>query len=367
MAKISEKAWKRYADRLAQIEEKAAEELRAYLAQGGLEAGYGQGLNYAYALVTKYGEASSALACQMYDAVAELYNVVVPPAEPAATPTLQEVARTMRGAMDRTPADVPPAAGRMVKQTAADTTLQNAARDGAQFAWIPGGDACAFCRMLASNGWQHQGKKGAKAHAEHIHNNCRCQYAVRFDSSGGVGGYDPDKYLLEYKNADGETWQEKINAERRADYAENADEINAQKRTAYAARKEREEEQRQKTGTGRGQDENQKTKRKTGTPWSDDNVLGINKAIGQEINGTKIEWLSNTLEDEMMQRHVSAESVLNAITSPLSIKATKTDDLGRRSFQVIGEKATFALDPDTGVLTTAWPTSHKIADRLKKG
>ena len=67
----------------------------------------------------------------------------------------------------------------------------------------------------------------------------------------------------------------------------------------------------------------------------------------------------------MITRHVSAESVLNAIANPLEIQQIKTDDQGRRSFQVIGEKATFALDPDTGVLTTAWPSHSKLAARLK--
>jgi uncharacterized protein VirK/YbjX len=76
-------------------------------------------------------------------------------------------------------------------------------------------------------------------HAEHIHGNCDCAYAVRFNSKTNYAGYDPDKYLAMYNSTSG-TPTQKINAMRREFYAENKEEINAQKRDAYAKRKERE-------------------------------------------------------------------------------------------------------------------------------
>ncbi len=130
---------------------------------------------------------------------------------------------------------------RLVKRTAADTTLQNARRDGAEFAWIPHGDTCAFCLALASRGWQNVSAKTLKkGHAEHIHANCDCNYAVRFDENSGVAGYDPDALLEQYYAAEGGTPQEKINAMRRAQYEKNKDKINKQKRLAYKSRVERE-------------------------------------------------------------------------------------------------------------------------------
>ena len=60
--------------------------------------------------------------------------------------------------------------------------------------------------------------------------NCDCTYAIRFDDKSGVEGYDPDKYLEMYENAEGVTSKEKINALRRQ-------KIHAQKREAYAKRK----------------------------------------------------------------------------------------------------------------------------------
>ena len=132
------------------------------------------------------------------------------------------------------------AVGRLVKRAGADTTLKNAIRDGAEFAWVPSGDTCAFCITLASRGWRRASEKALKGgHAEHIHSNCDCTYAVRFDGKSGVKGYDPEKYLATYEGAEGDTPKEKINALRRENYAAHKEEINARKRAAYAERKER--------------------------------------------------------------------------------------------------------------------------------
>lgn len=210
---------------------------------------------YAYNVASRYGEGAAALAAQMYDAIAELEKASVQPAEPADTPTYDDVAKTVRGVAKTSQNEeaMGSAVGRLVKQTGADTMLKNAIRDGAEFAWVPNGDTCAFCVMLASNGWKRASKKALKnGHAEHIHSNCDCEYAVRFDSSTTVAGYDPDRYLKMYENADGATWQDKINAMRRDFYAENAEAINAQKRSAYAKRRERESSKAEETDVNGG-------------------------------------------------------------------------------------------------------------------
>ncbi|MBQ1756264.1 MAG: hypothetical protein IIZ96_05930 [Oscillospiraceae bacterium] len=129
---------------------------------------------------------------------------------------------------------------RLVKMAGVDTTMQNALRDGAEWAWVPHGDTCAFCITLASRGWQRASKKALKGgHAEHIHANCDCTYAVRFDGKSNVAGYYPDDYLEMYESADGLKPKDKINAMRREFYAQNSAEINAQKRDAYEKRQER--------------------------------------------------------------------------------------------------------------------------------
>lgn len=244
MATMPLDTWVKYKNLLAKICDEAANEFRdAVFNVNGRFGGVGLGgidrdalIDYAYALVTKYSEASSEAACIFYDELAELSGVVVPPAIPAESANISTVAKAV--SFSQNEELISNALGRLVKQAGQDTTLQNALRDGAEFAWIPAGDTCAFCITLASRGWQRASKDAIKnGHAEHIHANCDCAYAVRFNSRTNYQGYDPDKYLAMYNSTSG-TPTQKINAMRRKAYAENKEEINAQKRDAYEKRKE---------------------------------------------------------------------------------------------------------------------------------
>ena len=228
--KLTQAAWDDYISRLSQLNQKAGQLMREYM-DGHPEADTAALIRYAYALVTKYGEGSAELACQMYDALAEAQGVTLPAAEPALTATYGEVTGMVKATQD-SPANLQSGVSRMVKQAGADTTAHNAIRDGAEWAWVPHGDACQFCRMLASNGWQRASKNLLKkGHAQHIHANCDCEFAIRFDHRTTVAGYDPEKYLAQYNAAGGD-----INAMRRIDYAARKDAINAQKRAAYAVK-----------------------------------------------------------------------------------------------------------------------------------
>ena len=91
----------------------------------------------------------------MYEALAEAQGVYVPAAEPAATASYGEVALMVSATKDQNPANLPNGVSRLVKRAGADTTLKNAIRDGAEWAWVPHGDTCPFCITLASNGWQN--------------------------------------------------------------------------------------------------------------------------------------------------------------------------------------------------------------------
>lgn len=235
---IQKSTWNRYIDVLAAIDRTAAKKFTAYLNTHDIssQAGRKAAIDYAAALADKYGESAAAMACEMYDAAAAASGVILPAAEPAATATYGEVAKTVNGMAKQNAGNdaMGSAIGRMVKRTGVDTTMKNAIRDGAQWAWIPSGDSCAFCLTLASRGWQRASKKALKnGHAEHIHSNCDCTYAVRFDSRSTVAGYDPDALYKQYQSAEGNTPQEKINSMRRELYAENGDKIRAQKREAY--------------------------------------------------------------------------------------------------------------------------------------
>ena len=233
MKQIPSKAWLSYIGKLRRLNTTVANCMQAYVDQYGVSDSQ-KLIDVAYGLVTKYGEGSAALACEMYDALAELQGAHVPAAEPAETAEYSEVARMVNATRNSTP-QLKSGVSRLVKRAGADTTLKNALRDGAEFAWVPSGDTCAFCLTLASRGWQRASRKAIKGgHAEHIHANCDCTYAIRFDPEVNVEGYDPDAYLKAYRDAGSD-----VNELRRIHYAENRERINAQKRAAYAARNEK--------------------------------------------------------------------------------------------------------------------------------
>jgi hypothetical protein len=241
---LSEKTWKNYIAKLRKVNDKAAELMEKYLSAHDVSTREGRKamLDYAYSIATRYGEGTAELACQMYDMMADASGAPLSPAEPAQTATYGEVARAVQGEMLRTDNNeqIAAAIGRLVKLAGADTTLNNALRDGAEFAWIPSGDTCPYCLMLASRGWQRASRNAIKnGHAEHIHANCDCSYQIRFNPDTKVSGYDPDKLREQYE-AGGSTQSERINALRRQLYSENSAKINAQKREAYRRRKESE-------------------------------------------------------------------------------------------------------------------------------
>ena len=196
---------------------------------------------YATALAQKYGEGTGALSAMMYDVIAELSNAAVPAAEIAETASYGEVAKAIQGAAktSQDPAYIGGVVGRLVKQVGADTTLNNALRDGAEFAWVPVGDTCAFCLVLASRGWQHVSKRTLKnGHAEHIHANCDCTYAVRFNDDTEVEGYNPEKYLRMYYDAPLDHWNTPDGKPPKGDEGAERDtpknRINAMRREFYA-------------------------------------------------------------------------------------------------------------------------------------
>ena len=132
------------------------------------------------------------------------------------------------------------AVSRLVKKTGETTTLKNAQKYGALCAWIAHGDTCPFCIMLASRGWQSAGRGLKDGEAIHIHGNCDCTWAVRFDGNTQIKGYDPDEYLdiyqrnKMYKPSGGVWTSETLNAIRRELYEDQKDDINARRRENYA-------------------------------------------------------------------------------------------------------------------------------------
>lgn len=219
--------WARYRDILASMSQQAADEFRnAVWNKSGYFGGVGLSniprtelIDYAYALVTKYGEGASAAACECYDAIAALSGSNVPAAVPAETAPYSEVAKNINGILKFSENEelLCGTVGRLVKKAGADTTLQNAGRDKAQYAWIPHGLTCPYCISIAGAGWQDA--RDPNAQAEHIHPNCDCQYAVRFSEDTVYAGYEPNKYKRMYQDA--------------APHGSSKDKLNAMRNEAY--------------------------------------------------------------------------------------------------------------------------------------
>ena len=128
-------------------------------------------------------------------------------------------------------------ADRQVFTAARDTVAHNARMEGVRFARRPQPDACAWCRMLATRGADYF----TKANAEKGHAGCRCAGVADRPGNPYV---EPDyvgPWHTDYNNAalaESGT-DDVVNNMRRKRYAERSDEINAQQRKWYRARKDR--------------------------------------------------------------------------------------------------------------------------------
>ena len=237
---INKKEWNAFVQKLSKINKMAGDAVSKYIQLNGLDD-VDALIAYATSVAEYYGTASASFAAMMYDTITELEGLILPAAELAMNPTYGDVAKAIQGTLktSENAEEIGGSVERLVKMTGQDTLLNNALRDHAEYAWIPSGSTCPFCLTLAANGWQPMSKNALDGgHAEHIHSNCDCTYMIRHSKDTNVSGYDPAKYQRMYYNADGRSARDKINAMRREQYAENKEEINEQKRAAYAKRQE---------------------------------------------------------------------------------------------------------------------------------
>lgn len=240
---IPKKDWLKFTRASAKINKASQRAMQKYINRYGLDD-VDELVRYGHEITSLYGTASASLSASMYDEIVALENKAFAAAELAPNPAFGEVSEAIQGVLKRSvnPGEISGAVSRLVKRTGQDTLLQNGKRDHAEFAWVPFGDSCPFCIMLASAGWQPISSQAIKGgHAEHIHANCDCSYSIRHVSDFGISGYNPQVYLDEYQSAEGRTSADKINSMRRMQYAEHKDIINAQKRAAYALRTSAEE------------------------------------------------------------------------------------------------------------------------------
>ncbi len=89
--------------------------------------------------------------------------------------------------------------------------------------------------------------------------------------------------------------------------------------------------------------------------------------MGLKVNGTTVKKCSNHALEQLSVRNVTGERLADALQNPLHISKIQTDRLGRQSFQVIGQKATMVICPQTGKVLSAWPTHRATAAQYRKG
>lgn len=90
------------------------------------------------------------------------------------------------------------------------------------------------------------------------------------------------------------------------------------------------------------------------------------KVIGLKVNRITIKSMSEHVAQRIEQRSMVIESIIDAINEPLKLSGIKYDEYNRPSFQVIGKKATIAINPENGCIISAWPTHSKLAEKLQR-
>lgn len=91
-----------------------------------------------------------------------------------------------------------------------------------------------------------------------------------------------------------------------------------------------------------------------------------NALIGKSVNGVKITGIKEHLAQRSIGRNISPEDMANAIEKPLNDEYTiKYNKRNEPSFNVIGEKATLAVNPDSGFVITVHGTHSKLVNQLK--
>lgn len=244
--RISSDAWRKYQRAHAMLQGEAKERLAEFFDQLPWDEDEGKCVSLleqmAVELAKSYGTADAALSAAFYDETMAMQGASVPPAELAGVNEsfVREDVRSACGRATSRETAKSMSSGAVsghVKRAGIETMRSNAVRDHAMWAWVCIGDSCPFCRTLGSNGWVQASRKVmAGTHAEHIHDNCDCQFVVKKPGETlDIEGYDPDALRAEYDAADGASSKDRINAMRRADYTpERAAERNARRRELYA-------------------------------------------------------------------------------------------------------------------------------------
>lgn len=114
---------------------------------------------------------------------------------------------------------------------------------------------------------------------------------------------------------------------------------------------------------GSGRRQNVHTKQWT-EPAEDVTILE-RRLLGLRVQGTTVQRISDHVRQRMTERSVPVEYIQDAIENPLQVNTAKYDKEGRPSITVVGRHATLAINPETGVIATCYPTHSKTRKKLE--
>ncbi|MFT4158171.1 MAG: hypothetical protein QM630_09650 [Microbacterium sp.] len=166
------------------------------------------------ALVREHGDQAAAVAADWYEGVAlreagKKARVRVKGGYPEDAITRRvrsAMGHAFQGNAERALEVLQTSLDKFVKQSARNTIVGAAERDGVMWERVPSGaTTCGFCLLLASRGWAYTSEHKAKFRkkdGDTYHGNCDCMPVPSFDATPPrIEGYDPDGLYQEYQSA----------------------------------------------------------------------------------------------------------------------------------------------------------------------
>lgn len=178
------------------------------------------------ALVTSYAGISAEVASEFYANQRELAAL---DAAYAAQPFAKaDDALLAYDVANNSRASLPGLAGQRVLESADNTIYRNMRKDPAKVKWalVPHAGACAWCRLMGSNGFMYSREYGRGEGMRHA--NCRCTMVADFDTRNPkLDGYDDSALFKEYRQARAE-----VESDAQAEWSS----MSAEQRAAYKAK-----------------------------------------------------------------------------------------------------------------------------------
>lgn len=217
-------------------------------------------------ILASYGDAAATVSANLYAEIAEMSGILHGGVQIADPMAHDRVKRKIEKLLDQYQAEdffdyegflealksmIRSAVRGQAGRTITDQVDKDAERYGARYARVPmGAETCAWCIMLASQGFVYKSEKSATFKknkktgiraSEHFHDNCDCIVVPVFGNNPEIEGYDHREYLAIYEKyqsrGPGDNTVATLNNMRRGMYDKYKDRRNLLRRQNYARKK----------------------------------------------------------------------------------------------------------------------------------